>query len=732
MSKEIEFLYKTKGGASPEGKPKVYFTCHPDDFDSYFKKICEDIFKTHDCAIYYTGDMTAALTDENNLVDLERMNLFVIPVTLRLLSQPNRAMDSDFRFAMDKHIPILPFMMELGIDEFYGKPDKFGELQYINPYSVDLTEIRYEDKLKKYLGSVLISDELAKRIRNAFDAYIFLSYRKIDRKYANDLMRIIHNNPECRDIAIWFDEFLTPGESFKKNIERILKNSKLFTLLVTPNLPMPRENGEDNYVVKTEYPEAKKRKELPIIPVEMRNTNRKILNKKFEELPECVDARNDKEFRERLLESLKKAAISGNKDDPEHIFLIGLAYLNGIDVEVNKEFALKLFKKAHESGVIEATKQLSEMYVTSNGVEYDIYKAATYELEVISKLKNAGTDVHLKKRLVSELIDMGDICTYGIKEKMEPSPGKTLSIHDAISYYREAVSPQEEIINTSEEKENDIRSIRKYLSVLCNILRGWKAWTNLTYDEVIEYYNKYAKYSAYLGRTSDYAEDIFYWRESNYSLLNELRYDSADYETVLNETVNAARAAIMSECGNNDFWRVEERVKWLNEKLSKLDENAQDAATIIKRADLLADLAAFDNKCRIWQDYDRLLDILYNNGVCYYRYLKDYSQVNRWLHKCYIDLKRFGEIFPENMEKLNASVRAVYDKGYNQYKFKLHLVCSGSVNAIYYLIKHPNTPSNNALISEMMSELVENCDKDDVFIRDAIIPGLSKMIEASN
>lgn len=188
MSQEVVFSYKTRGNSSPKDKPRVYFTCHPDDFERYFEKICEDIFKTHDCTVYYTDDMNADLSDENNLVDLERMNLFVIPVTFRLLTQPNRAMDSDFRFAMGKHIPVLPMMMEPGIDEFYSKPDKFGELQYMDPYSQDLTAISYEEKLKKYLESVLISDELVQRVRKAFDAYIFLSYRKKDRAYANELI----------------------------------------------------------------------------------------------------------------------------------------------------------------------------------------------------------------------------------------------------------------------------------------------------------------------------------------------------------------------------------------------------------------------------------------------------------------------------------------------------------------------------------------------------------------
>lgn len=58
-----KYLYKTCGNSSPQNKPRVYFTCHSDDFESYFNKICEDIFKTHDCAIYYTEDMTEIIPE---------------------------------------------------------------------------------------------------------------------------------------------------------------------------------------------------------------------------------------------------------------------------------------------------------------------------------------------------------------------------------------------------------------------------------------------------------------------------------------------------------------------------------------------------------------------------------------------------------------------------------------------------------------------------------------------
>ena len=264
--------YKTKGNSLPNKKPRVYFTCHPDDFDKSFDKICEDIFKTHDCAIYYTEDMTAAFDEANVDTDLGSMNLFVIPVTFKLLTKPNRAMNFDFAYAKKEHIPVLPIMLEPGIDDFYSHPDKFGELQYLNPCSTDLTEISYEEKLKKYLESVLISDEMAKRVRAAFDAYIFLSYRKKDRRYANELMRLIHAKPEFRDIAIWYDEFLTPGESFNENIGKMLNDSKLFALLVTPNL-LEEPNGKPNFVMGEEYPMAKN-SGMDILPAEMEDTDK--------------------------------------------------------------------------------------------------------------------------------------------------------------------------------------------------------------------------------------------------------------------------------------------------------------------------------------------------------------------------------------------------------------------------------------------------------------------------
>ena len=411
------FKVEAKNKIDIDKKPRVYLTCHPDDFEKYFKKVCDDIFKTHDCAIYYTEDMNETINEDEKEVDLGRNNLFVVPVTYKLLSTPNRAMDEDIPYALKEHIPVLPIMMELGIDEFYSEPDKFGELQYLNPYSTDLTEISYNEKLKKYLESVLISDELVKRVRAAFDAYIFLSYRKKDRKYANELMHLIHSNPECRDIAIWFDEFLTPGESFKENIEKILDNCKLFTLLVTPQLleKAVYENGEerDNYIISTELPLARKKKQekgTDIFAVEMEDTDREALS--AINIDDYVNSR-DPEFQARLIDAISRMAVTAN-NTPEHNFLIGLAYLEGIDVEINRERGIELITSAAETGLVVAISKLIHIYQYGEGVSIDSSKVEVYSNKLIDVLKMQ----FFKNTTLENFIGLADkLNTFGEYEK---------------------------------------------------------------------------------------------------------------------------------------------------------------------------------------------------------------------------------------------------------------------------------------------------------------------------
>ena len=295
-----KLAYRTRGNGLPHGKQKVYFCAHPDDY-VLLEEICRSVLERQDCSFWYDEAPREAYEEEEWLSQLSEMTLFVMPVTSRLLWQSNRALDVEFAYAMKRHIPVLPLMWERGLEEEYGK--KCGDLQYLDRYKREDGVLSYEEKLTKYLSSVLVGDELAKKVRSAFDAYIFLSYRKKDRRKAQELMRLIHKNEFCRDVAIWYDEYLVPGESFNKAIEEALQKSDLFALAVTPNL---LEDG--NYVMQYEYPMAK-RAGKEILPAELEGTNRAELERKYAEIPKCVNARNE-ELSAGLAGRLKALAIA--------------------------------------------------------------------------------------------------------------------------------------------------------------------------------------------------------------------------------------------------------------------------------------------------------------------------------------------------------------------------------------------------------------------------------------
>ena len=377
---------KTRGDSSVQGKPRVWFCAHADDYRAFLTPTADEILKKQNCAVYYDKEPTADYNEEEFFLDLKRMNLFVMPVTSRLLHTKNRALDVEFRFALEHRIPVLPIMQESGLEQAFNKI--CGDLQFLDPRAKDATAIPYDEKLTKYLNSVLIGDELAKKIRKAFDAYIFLSYRKKDRKYAQELMRLIHKNDFCRDIAIWYDEFLIPGENFNDAIAEAMKKSKLFALAVTPNLV-----NEKNYVMTVEYPEAKKANK-PILPAELVPTDGALLKQYYENIPDTTDAADEAALTDALKEHLHGIAIRENDTDPEHNFFIGLAYLGGVDVETDRARALELIEGAANANLPEAMEKLVSMYRAGEGVARDYRKAVEWQRKLAAYRKAEYEKAH--------------------------------------------------------------------------------------------------------------------------------------------------------------------------------------------------------------------------------------------------------------------------------------------------------------------------------------------------
>jgi len=373
-----KLCFKTRNDTSPQGKPRVYFSCHKDDFKKYFEEISEMILKSQNCCIYYYENIEGAEGEEREL-DLSQIQLFVIPVTENFLAGNNKAFDFDFKYAAQHHIPVLPLLQDAKLTALFN--EKCGNLQYLIKNDEDETAIPFDIKFENYLNSVLVGDEMAEKIRAAFDAYVFLSYRKKDRKYAQELMRLIHKNEFCRDIAIWYDEFLVPGENFNDAISDAMNKSKLFALVVTPNLV-----NEENYVMTTEYPMARNSK-MPLLPAESVPTDKKLLAEKFENLPECTDVHDEEKMTLSLAEALKGIAVRTNDSSPEHNFFIGLAYLSGIDVEVDHERAVKLISSAAEMGLCAAAEKLANMYKIGEGVSIDYENAIKWQKKATALFK---------------------------------------------------------------------------------------------------------------------------------------------------------------------------------------------------------------------------------------------------------------------------------------------------------------------------------------------------------
>ncbi len=382
----MKYIPKVAGG--PQGLRKVYFCARNDDFQRYFQEIADDILAIQRCSIWY--DDTPVPHDDAFWEDIREMNLVVMPVTSELLYADSESPREVFWYALKHNIPILPILQEHGLADAFN--NQFCKLQCLDKYDPDPTALPYEQKLQKYLETVLVGDELARKIRDAFDSYVFLSYRKKDRKHAQKLMRLIHENDFCRDVAIWYDEFLVPGEDFNENIQKALEKSSLYVFTITPNVLeyVWWQDGtyRKNYVAQVEFPEAWKTNKDMILPVQMQPTDKAGLQEMFDGLlPACTDGTDPEALARALSEKLEHTSLRKNDSDPEHAYLIGLAYLSGVDMETDPKKALTLIGDSSNAGYCDATAKLVDMYYNGIGVARNVDTAIFWQKKLAAQLE---------------------------------------------------------------------------------------------------------------------------------------------------------------------------------------------------------------------------------------------------------------------------------------------------------------------------------------------------------
>ena len=397
-------------------RQKIWICAHALDYDAYLEDVCRDLFRAWDCIVCYDEEPFAEYDKEELCSQLRETSLFVVLVTERFLTTENRAREVEFKFARDEGIPVLPIIQQPGLDNLFN--EICGSYHALSAYSLDSDE--YMKMLKKHLSSVLVNSTLAEEIRAEFDTYIFLSYRKVDKKDATKIISLIHSNDFCRDVAIWYDEFLVFGENFDDAIRYALGKSSLFVLAITPSVTdKTLKNGKevDNYVVSCEFPTAKDLQKK-ILPIRVVDVPAEKLEKAFQSLPPCVNAKDKASVAKALRELLCDVIPQSVRNTPEHKFLIGLAYLNGIDVEIDRARALTLIEDSAKTGNVRAMSKLVHMYRNGDGVALNCKTAILWQKRLVERegelyrknptLVNGEAYLNDAMRLAEYLTESGD------------------------------------------------------------------------------------------------------------------------------------------------------------------------------------------------------------------------------------------------------------------------------------------------------------------------------------
>ncbi len=385
---------------------RVYFCAHPAESERC-EGLIRDVLAISDCIACYDSDPTGTEDAEWQSL-LADMQLFVVAVSRRFLTEVSRAKDVEVTLAQKLHIPILPILTEaVSLTEYNAV---FPDIQYLDPLDESDAALPYAQKLERALGEVLQQSDTRAKIRDSFDLSFFLSYRKKDRRGAQRLLEKIHGYKQFRSVAIWYDEFLLPGEDFNRSIDEAMDKSSLFLLSVTPHMLEPT-----NYVLNVEFPAAVE-KRLPIVAVETERTDRGDFSSKFDRAPTPIPLDEENALFSALSRVTDTAAQ--REPSPEQTYHLGLAYLGGIAVEVNRTLGVHLIREAADEGYLPALQKLIQMFRCGEGVARDYGEVIRLHRVICDRLFEAyqertsgeNLDAYLSAmiRLADEFRDMGN------------------------------------------------------------------------------------------------------------------------------------------------------------------------------------------------------------------------------------------------------------------------------------------------------------------------------------
>lgn len=286
----------------------------------------------------------------------------------------------EFQYALDESIPIIPIIIQNGVEKLFNK--KCGKLELI-----------YRDKesysaiLQETIHSILNEVELKSDIRNHLGSRIFLSYRRDDLLIAQKVMKSIHEVDIFENIGIWYDASLVPGKDFEKEIFDQIDKCNCVLMIISNRI-----FAKNNYIMR-EYPIVKN-KGIKILPYFVEDVDCNKLSMLY---PGILDEYSNgiRSFSE--LQKILTAVINADeyKKIAEYYYYLGMAFLYGVDFETNEKKAVEYLEKAAGENYIDAVRLLCNIYHDgATNIEKDINKAITFQIKYIDYLIDSDeTDI---------------------------------------------------------------------------------------------------------------------------------------------------------------------------------------------------------------------------------------------------------------------------------------------------------------------------------------------------
>lgn len=449
-----KLIYKTKDGKRPDNKSKVYFCSLKEDFNECFEHISDRILNKFDCSIWYTNNYESSRYDDAFYKGLKLMNLMVLPVTSKFIFTNSNIYEKEIKFAIENNIPILSIFQEEGISEsFYNKYDlkdnKYSLNNYVN------NDIVFDIELERYLNSVLVSTDTNNKIKNEFDGMVFFAYRKKDIDHVRDLAKYINTFDFTKDISICYDDNLVETEDFNSYTRELIDECKLFVLVVTPNTLL---NDRETLKYQCSYARNKGKQ---VLPIELVETDKDKLYDKFNDIQKCINI----DEKEKIVNVIRQIINKSNDQNLDHNYYIGLSYLYGIGVEVDKEKGIDLIIKDANNDSLKAIEKLAHIYKYGIGLEPNYENACYYFEKLLKEYKKKLKDYNANNQdsnllnINLETVKLELIDTYKllIKDNLD----KFVKLANAKEYCEKAI----DLIKNISNKGNSI--ICDYL--LCDI-----------------------------------------------------------------------------------------------------------------------------------------------------------------------------------------------------------------------------------------------------------------------